>query len=181
MRFRVILSVGLAVAVSATARAGVVLQGAGNNFAAFEAESYQGITNTAGRQWIEVSTASPITSPVGNQVIPASSNVSGDVALLANFNLGGHESTVTYRIKFQNPGTYRLYTRYSMYESSSLNNNYGNEDSYYRPADFDQVPLAGDTNIVSGFATSNVEGVYGWHNSGANYTVDAADAAAPYV
>jgi hypothetical protein len=180
MRKQLVLLAGLAMAVSAgSAAAGIISQQLGNTFVAFEAESYQAISNTAGRQWIEVNTTTPITTPLGKTVIPAGSNVSG-VALLPSFGIANHESTITYRVRFTNPGTYRFYTRYSMYDSATAGN-YGNEDSFYRPVDFNQAPLAGDANIVTGFPTSNVEGVYGWFNTGASYTVGADDGAAPYV
>lgn len=148
------------------------------SYVAFEAEDYYDITTTGSNQWIVVSTASPITSPVGLDVIPADSDVSGGAALLADFSIGFHESTVTYRIAFAYPGDYQFYVRYSMYEHSSIGSGYGNEDSFYRPPDFNAVP---DDDVVSGFSSTNVEGVHGWKNTGAVYEVTAAHVADGYV
>jgi len=170
------------VSLCAAGLAATVHQGAGDNFVALEAENYASITHNAGtKDWIVVSTASPITSPVGNDVIPVGSNVSGGEALLADYGISGHGSTVTYQIKFDQGGTYRMYVRYSMYESGTAPTNYGNEDSFYRPNGFNQLPPTGDTNIVSGFLATYGEGNYGWLNTGASYTVSAAEAGASLV
>jgi len=170
------------VSLCAAGLAGTIHQGTGGNFVALEAEDFTSITHNSGTtDWIVVSTASPISSPVGNDVIPAGSNVSGGEALLADYGISGHGSTVTYQIKFDQGGTYRMYVRYSMYESGTAPTNYGNEDSFYRPNGFNQLPPAGDTNIVSGFSSTYVEGNYGWLNTGVNYTVSAGDAGASFV
>ncbi len=163
------------------AEAAVITQGAYDSFVAFEAEDYETITTTGTKQWIEVTTTSPVTSPVGTEIIPPDSNVSGSAALLADYGIGNHESTATYRIAFENTGDYWFYVRYSMYEHSDFGSTYGNEDSFYRPPTFNASCTSGDTNIVTEFSTTNVEGVYGWKDVDVSYEVSDDHVAASYV
>jgi len=173
-----------AMALAAGAQAGLLVQRPGDDYIAFEAEDYDGISSTGTTYWIDVDTTPTLVSPQGTDVLPADTNASGGAALLADFLITSHQSTVTYRINFDSTGSYRLYARYSMFDSAASPGAYGNEDSFYRPPDFDTAPLtgtSGEAYVVSGFSTANTEGVYGWKNTAASYTVDAADVAAGYV
>ncbi len=157
--------VGLVLALTSSAMARNVVTQDGADSIAFEAEDFFTLTED---DWRMVTTASPITSPTGVDVLPATANVSGGAALLHDF--GQQENSVaTYRLHFDTPGTYRLYVRYSLFENGGVLADYGNEDSFYRPATLDATPDV----IQSGFSYSNVEGVFGWRNTGTNYTVDS--------
>ncbi|MFT5125500.1 MAG: hypothetical protein ACI9TH_004716 [Kiritimatiellia bacterium] len=173
MKIRPLLSaLGLAM-ICPFARADLVFtQGAADTHIAFEAETYDSLVyNAPGQGFVHVDTASSFVSAFGSEVLAAGSNASGGEALMDDLRVvnGDHSSTVTYKMSFQQAGTYRMYVRYSMFEDNGVPTNYGNEDSFYRPIDFGETA----TEIVTGYNTVNSEGVFGWHNTNADYTVGA--------
>ena len=174
-------AIALALALVPQAHAGIVTQAPGATSLAFEAEAFHSITTTNNDYWTVVDTTPTMVSPQDVDVLPTGTNASGGVAVLADFPISNHESTITWRTRFDTPGTYRFYVRYTMFDSSASPGAYGNEDSIYYPSDFNQNPPPGDTNIQWGFSSTYVEGYCGWLNSGVNYTVHADDAAASYV
>jgi hypothetical protein len=99
-----------------------------------EAESYSAISDTDNNGWKIVSKATPITSPQGRSILPATSNVSGTAILN---DIGGFTAqsatadTVTYQVSFTTAGTYQLYTRHTLFDSAATPGNFGNEDSLY--------------------------------------------------
>ena len=159
------------VALASLARAGIITQGAGDGFVAFEAENYETLVSHDGKGFVVVDTTPTFTSAHGTDVLPAATNASAGVAIIDDIRVANsdHSSTVTYKAIFQTAGTYRLYARYSMFEDSGVAG-YGNEDSFYRPTSFG----AAATITQSGFSAT--EGTYAWRNlAGADYTVAAGD------
>lgn len=165
----------VAVLTALPCQAGTIYQGAGSALTV-EAENADSVTSAGTKFWVPVDATPTATSPVGNPILPGTTNASGGVAMLTDFGITDNQSTMTYKLQFAQPGTYRLYVRCSMFEDGGNTANYGNEDSFFRPDDFDVA--CGTSNIVTGFSTTNVEGVFGWYNTGGNYTVTPAQVGA---
>ncbi len=87
----------------------------------------------------------------GLDVLPEDTNASGGAGIFAQLGGGG---TATWQMQFAIPATYYMYIHWSMYNRDG-NTNYGNEDSFYVPPDFnlnsrdDWLDFEG-TSIVDG-------------------------------
>ncbi len=99
-----------------------------------EAESYNALVDADGNGWEVVSKETPIVSPSGVNILPATSNVSG-TALIND--IGGFTAqssladTATYQVRFVTAGTYQLYTRHTLFDSAATPGTFGNEDSLF--------------------------------------------------
>ncbi len=128
--FRKVLICGLALVCAGQAAGVTLMQQEAGSFA-FEAENYTTLTGT---NW------STITTTSGLKTIPNGSNVVGDA--LYTHNSGSPNAFATYDLQFIADGTYYIYTKYSMYDRSTTTPaSYGNEDSFYLPAEFN-LPAA---------------------------------------
>lgn len=157
------------------AQAGIIFQRPGDNYIALEAE-WADPLNQTGTDWRIIDTANPYQHPnwgVPNRypktqyLLPASTNASGNAAILANFGQV-QTSIAIYKIYFTTPGTYRWYLRDSAFEDGVDPSGYGSEDSMFRPDSFDAYP-----NTAYHGYSGQAEGQYGWRNSGVGYTVSA--------
>ena len=128
-------------AYSGTARADVLVQGAGNDFLAFEAESYDSIEGDELTGWLQVDTTGALETPFGSLVLPPDSNVSG-TALYDQSGGGDFTDLLNFQVQFATPGFYTFYMRYSMFEDQNADA-YGNEDSFYLPLEFN-LPAEAD-------------------------------------
>ncbi|MFW5693367.1 MAG: hypothetical protein ACOCWL_04040, partial [Thermoguttaceae bacterium] len=161
------------------ASAGVIIQSSGADFLAFEAEDFDSLVSRDGKGFVVVDTTPTFTSSFGTDVLPADTNASGGAAIIDDIRVGNsdHSSTVSYRVIFQTPGTYRLYVRDSAFEDGGPSG-YGNEDSFFTPPSFNSAA----TVTQHGWSGGSGEGTYGWRNlSGADYTVTAADVGQPLI
>ncbi len=132
---------------ASTSTAGAVTQQSAANvfngrpYLYVEAESYSSLNDTDDNGFKVVSKESPITSPQGRSILPATSNVSG-TALLND--IGGFTSnasladTANYEVRFVTAGTYQLYTRHTLFDSAATPGNFGNEDSMYMSPGFNK-------------------------------------------
>jgi len=154
-------------------QAGIIFQRPGDNYIALEAE-WPDTLNSTGSDWRIIDTTNPYQHPnwgVPNRypktqyLLPTSTNASGNAAVLANFGQV-QTSIAIYKIYFTTPGTYRWYIRDGAFEDGVDPSGYGNEDSLFRPTDFNVDP----TEAYHGFS-GLTEGQYGWRNSGFTYTV----------
>jgi hypothetical protein len=106
-----------------------------------EAESFNSLTDADNNGWKVVSKETPVTSPQGRSILPATSNVSG-TALLND--IGGFTAQsnladkATYEVRFVTAGTYQLYTRHTLFDSAAAAGNFGNEDSLYMSPGFNK-------------------------------------------
>jgi hypothetical protein len=106
-----------------------------------EAESYSTLNDADNNGWKIVSKESPITSPQGKSILPATSNVSGTAIIN---DIGGFTSqasladTATYEVRFVTAGTYQLYTRHTLFDSAPEPGNFGNEDSLFMSPGFNK-------------------------------------------
>jgi hypothetical protein len=173
-----LLALAIIGVVAAPSAADIIVQGSGDNYLAFEAEDFQRITGSADGWRVVDTTPTIASSPIGNPVLPGSTNASGSTAVLDDFpdSSEDHESTITYLVKFNAPGTYRMYIRQSLFQSGADDGNYGQEDSYYRPGDW-----FGSATVTEHSGGPDHEGTYGWRNTSDNYTVHADDAGAPLL
>jgi len=166
--------VAIALGLSAsTADALLLVQRPGESYMLFEAETYDTLVSHDGKGFVPVDRTPTFTSPVGTPVLPAGTTASAQAALIDDPRVGNsdHSSTVTYRLMFRTPGTYRMYVRDSAFEDGGNTGNYGNEDSFYSPPSFG----AAATVTQHGYS-GNTEGNYGWRNlTDANYVVTPAD------
>ncbi|MEO2049079.1 MAG: PEP-CTERM sorting domain-containing protein [Pirellulales bacterium] len=107
----------------------------GRNYLYVEAESYLTFNDTddIGDGFIEVSKENPIVSDFGDNILPASSNVSGTALLDLPGGQYSHDDSATYEVKFMTAGTYQFVPRLSVFESGLVPSNYGNEDSFFLP------------------------------------------------
>ncbi len=108
--------------------AGAVIQPAGSTSLGVQAEDYDALTGT---RWQVVDTTSSLTSPAPTSVpiLPASSNALGGEALLAGFS--GSNSTASYHLVFNTPGTYYVYLHLTTFDSGAEPANFYNEDSIF--------------------------------------------------
>ena len=93
-------------------------------------------------------------SPVGRALVAPTG---------ASLSVPPHESVATYRLRFAQAGTYRLY--YSARNNGTPGD--GGSDTFWRPSGFDTSP-----DVYAGVPTT---GAYAWVNSAADYTVSAED------
>jgi hypothetical protein len=129
----------LTLALSPSSALAVTQQTAGHVFDSrpylyVEAESYNALVDADNNGWKIVSKETPITSPSGVSILPATSNVSGTALIndiggfVAQSNLA---DTATYQVRFVAAGTYQLYTRHTLFDSAAAPGNFGNEDSLF--------------------------------------------------
>lgn len=152
-------------------QAAVIVQRPGENYVAFEAEEAHSLSGSLFRV---VDLVTPYPNPSAQAktpyLLPATTNASGGAALLADFS-GAVTANAVFKIYFDTPGTYYLYTRDGAYECAGDPNAYGNEDSFFRPLDFNVDPDTGHPDTpYHGFASGAVEGLYGWRNGGPTRT-----------
>lgn len=177
MRTRHILLVGLVIAVAATpAGAGIIGQQLNDTYVAFEAEAAHTL---GGTDWRIVDLVTPYNHPHPNGktpvLLPSTTNASRGAAIINAFNQPAN-SIAVYRINFLTAGTYRWYIRDGAFENGGVPTDYGNEDSMNRPPAFGVDPVSSPPGY-SGFDptfhgfSGQVEGQYGWRNTGFNYTV----------
>lgn len=136
-------------------QAGIIFQRPGDNYIALEAE-WPDTLNSTGSDWRIIDTTNPYQHPnwgVPNRypktqyLLPTSTNASGNAAVLANFGQV-QTSIAIYKIYFTTPGTYRWYIRDGAFEDGVDPSGYGNEDSLFRPTDFNVDP----TEAYHGFS-----------------------------
>jgi len=175
-----VVTLTLFLTLGGLAHANYIEQGAGDNYVGFEAESFHSLVSHDGKGFIVVDTTPTLTTAYGTDVLPAATNASNAMALIDDPTVpnSDHSSTVSYYISFASTGTYRLYVRDSAFEDDfSADNNYGNEDSFFRPTAFGASAGTVTTHGVS----SGTEGTFAWRNIGADYTVTAADLGIPIL
>lgn len=160
----------LLASVTHQTQAGIIYQRLGENYVALEAE-WADPLNSTGSDWRIIDLITPYYHPhyppaKTEILLPSNTNASGRAAILADFDKGT-TSIAIYKIYFTTPGTYRWYLRDTAFESGNYDpSGYGNEDSVFRPTDFNVDP----TEAYHGFS-GLTEGQYGWRNSGFSYTV----------
>ena len=118
-----------------------------------EAERFSALNDGDNNGWKIVSKASPIVSPSGVNILPASSNVYGtalinDIGGLATQSVLADKAT--YEVSFVTAGTYQLYTRHTLFDSALTPGNFSNEDSIYMSPGFNKNSSS-DWNGFEGF------------------------------
>lgn len=106
--------------------------GASADHVIFEAEIGVG-------EWTFVNLASPVTTSRGTTLLDLNSNASGSGAIWANENATAipFMTPITWQIRFQTPGTYRIFTRFSLVDSQPVFVLYNDEDSAFMSQSFD--------------------------------------------
>ncbi|MFB3105403.1 MAG: hypothetical protein ACE1ZA_10800, partial [Pseudomonadales bacterium] len=157
-----------------TADADILGQTPGTDFLAFEAEDADSIANAdPTRGWLIVDSVNPIQTAFGSTVLAPNTTASRGTGLFDS--RGNDPDNVTYKLQFVEPGTYSLYYRYTLFESSNPpDDGYGGEDSIYLGSDFGVVPTGGQddpsnlrANHPTGGATpgdGRWEGNFEWWN-----------------
>lgn len=166
----ILVSLNVSAAVTYTQRVG-------ENYLAFEAEEYSSLTRLTGANsngFMIVNSTTPITTAYGTNVLPLTTNASGNSAIIDN-PLGGGSYTadtkVTYSVTFQTAGTYNLYARTSVFETSAVGPPaYGNEDSFFV---YDSFDMGTRTLLQPGISTTYTEGTFGWSDTGLDFIVTA--------
>jgi hypothetical protein len=138
-------------------------------------------------EWTVVSVANPMATRSGTILLGDSSNASGGAAIWANENATAipFMTPITWRIRFQNPGTYRLFARFSLVDTEMVFQNYLAEDSAFMSPAFD-APIDGsrqlsppDVGLTPGMP--GTEANYIWFDDNEDFTVTPAHVAAPFV
>lgn len=162
------------------------IQGIDEDYIAFEAEGYQGITRHYGdNDGFNIIQINSFTSKFGTNILPQLSEfpASGDRALLADmrFNTKEQRSTVEYKLIFNTPGTYKMYFRSSLFERGGPDS-YGGEDSFYAAADFGAEPdkklgtrMPQDSEFESHPVTNPSEGKFFWYGINNHFVVTQED------
>ncbi len=163
----------------------LIVQNPVDTHLAFQAESfhrnvgtYKGNGVDPAWEWIDGSAGG----------LPGGTEAEGGEAMRASM-LGPwlwHDGQLTYLIQFRQPGTYRLYLRYSFFEVSN-NANYGNEDSLVIPAstlEFNTKPT--HDYFLTAYSNDPSNGFFEglnmvWHNSGVDYTISPQDVGVTYA
>ena len=122
--------------------ADVIRQAPGTDFLVFEAEQFDAIEGDEFSGWLVVDTNVTLETPFGTEVLPPDSNASGGVALYDQPGGGNFTDLLTFKIEFATPGIYTYYQHYSMFDDRD-ETGYGNEDSFYFPLEFDELPEQG--------------------------------------
>lgn len=157
----------------------VISQDPGAPFVAFEAESFHHSDGTFQDNGLDP--AWELVDIVGG-VLPASSEASGGAAVRSSV-LGAwlyHDGRLTYLVRFSDPGLYRLYLRYSLYDVSN-STDYGNEDSLILPTDvgeFGGTPTL--EHSISKYSNDPLGGFFEgenfvWQNTGIDYQITSAE------
>ncbi len=81
-----------------------------------------------------------LTDTYGTPILGTNTTASGKGALFTKTQFAQWTDKATYQVQFTTPGTYYLYMRFTMFENGGNVANYGNEDSYFLPPDFDKDP-----------------------------------------
>lgn len=111
------------------------------SFLSFEAEHYFDVAGTPeSGGWINVDTRQRLTSERGQRILPTDSNVSRSAMYDAPGGLD-FVDTLNYKLAFFEPGDYRVYLRYTMYDSSGATD-YFDEDSLFFPVALNQPPAS---------------------------------------
>ena len=179
MKRSTILSMLLVAVCAMPAAASVIYeQGGGDDYVAFEAELFDSLVRhdtSPDKGFIIIDTTPTYTTGFGSEALPASTNASGGAAILDDTRVSNadHSSTITYKIIFAQAGDYRLYYHYSHFEDGSNTTNYGNEDSFYLPSDWNTAANVLDSTGGPDNDPINHphEGLYFWRNAGDTYTV----------
>jgi hypothetical protein len=142
--------------------------GTGTNAWAYlilEGEEYDSRTNEAPDiGFTRVDASGAIVSSLGNPILGTNTTASKKGALWTQTAFGRHIDKVTYQVQFATPGTYYLYMRFTMFESTG-NETYLNEDSFFVPPDFDkdpqtEWPLSDETGQNGGYTEGCCDGGY---------------------
>ncbi len=167
------------VAVPSPAQDRLIVQTVGSTHLSFQAEDFhrnEGTYKSNGIdpawEWVDVAGGG----------LPAGSEADGGMAMRSSM-LGPwlfHDGRLTYLVRFAQPGTYRLYMRYSFFDVKD-NTNYGNEDSVVIPVDvaeFGSTPTY--EYFLPGFSNDPTNGFFEgtnfvWNNSGVDYVITAND------
>ncbi|MBI2925802.1 MAG: CHRD domain-containing protein, partial [Verrucomicrobia bacterium] len=105
-----------------------------------EGEDYSAeLDETPGVGFTRVDNSGAITSFLGNPVLGADTTASKKGALWIQ-PAAKHGDKVSYYVQFAKPGTYYLYMRFSMFETTGGETTYLNEDSFFVPPDWDKDP-----------------------------------------
>ncbi len=150
VRAKLLLTLGVLLLAAPLAQADFVWQAPGDDYIAFEAESFVRIDDLDGD---------------GHGWDPrAEAAASGGTYLHAVDSSGNtpDESEAVYQLQFTTSGTYRLYVRHR-----STTANTASQDSFFRPGDFDQPADVGA-------GTNDDDETYRWGYFG-NYTVSDPD------
>ena len=119
---------------------------------------------------------------IASGVLPGTTEASNGVAVRSSTKGAWvyHDGQLTYLLRFSDPGLYRLYLRYSLFDVSK-NTDYGNEDSLILPVDVSEFggtpslelsPSKYSNDPSNGF----FEGAnFVWHNTGVDYVITAAE------
>ncbi|MEZ5302588.1 MAG: chitobiase/beta-hexosaminidase C-terminal domain-containing protein [Verrucomicrobiales bacterium] len=162
----------LAEAIAPTAR---IVQGATDDFLAFEAEDYDPNSRTFGDAYAKIDASSAITELSGAVVSPT--GITGGAAILDPApTIGGGQ--VNYTIEFAAAGTYYLYLRGGMYNIRDTAGHLIHEDSFKRSPGFGEPP----TVVEDGFWNTGDfggGGNYAWWNKDVTYTVEPGDVGQP--
>ncbi len=126
-----------------TPAAGTIYQHPALDFVKFEAENFD--TN-GGTRNVVVDTTPTLVTDYGSPVLPIDTNASRGAAVLVHPKTGS-VGPITYNLIFQTPGTYYLYKRFSVFESTNGLTNYGNEDSIFVALDFNSPVVAADAYV----------------------------------
>lgn len=119
----------------------IVGQTPGTDFLAFEAEDIFELVNANDEEgWAVVGIDDPFVTSSGSSVL-APGVASRDGAVF-DFNGGGVNDFVSWRLQFVEPGDYSLYISYTMYDNNG-DGGYGNEDSIYVSSEFGEGELIG--------------------------------------
>jgi hypothetical protein len=123
-----------------------------------------------------VDASGAVTSFLGKPILGSDTTASGKGALWTQTTFAAHSDKVTYRLQFNQAGTYYLYMRFTMFENGGNLTHYLNEDSFFLPPDFNKDPqtdwplseLGGYTEGCCdfGFLTFKENGVPVSHSAG---------------
>lgn len=150
----------LLMATAYLVRADVILQEPNTDFLVVEAEDADSIEiGLPEEDYIIVTVDNPIESPQGELILPPDTNASGQAAIYDQRFGASFDTTAIWKLKFETPGMYSLYIHYSLFEQSG-NFEYGNEDSFYMAADFDEFPRISGLSTLNGRGASYGDGVF---------------------
>ncbi len=146
VKAKLLLVLGVLLAATPLAQAGFVWQAPGDDYIAFEAESFERIDDLDGDGvgW----NLSADAAASGGEYLHATKNGPNDPV----------ESEAVFQLQFTTAGSYQLYARYRLSTAGS-----GGQDSFFVPGDFGQP-----ADVVRGTGTQDV---YDWGYF-ASYTVD---------
>ena len=163
------------------ATASLIVQGTGENFVAFEAQSYRSFIHNdnnggADRPWATLISASTVTSAPAGASQGDAMWVQGETTSgVEGIDGGIHDRRIDYTIRFDQAGVYRLYYRgYVPVNPDPLAEGApsGNNDSFYVLSSFGDPSI--DGNYSQEFPAS-LTSTWDWADSGNTYTVTAGE------